>query len=178
MAVQDTKTTVQVKEKNTSVLFGRENYKWMVIGLVIMAIGFFLMAGGKSSDPNVFNDKDVYSTTRITIAPILIIAGLIIENLKDRRTTTDKKSYKPEWQKNFLKIREILNDWDPIGVADSVDDEYDTMNFRTLSVLMNKRDKKEIKEILTNYTKNSMELTVDNATLDRVSEQISKIRLE
>ena len=79
MAVQHTKTTVQVKEKNTSVLFGRENYKWMVIGLVIMAIGFFLMAGGKSSNPNVFNDKDVYSTTRITIAPILIIAGLIIE---------------------------------------------------------------------------------------------------
>jgi hypothetical protein len=37
------------------------------------------MAGGKSSDPNTFNDKDVYSTTRITIAPILIIAGLIIE---------------------------------------------------------------------------------------------------
>ena len=79
MAAQTTKTTIQVKEKNTSVLFGKENYKWMLIGLVIMAIGFFLMAGGKSSDPNVFNDKDVYSTTRITIAPILIIAGLIIE---------------------------------------------------------------------------------------------------
>jgi hypothetical protein len=51
----------------------------MLIGLVVMAIGFFLMAGGKSSNPNVFQDKDVYSTTRITIAPILIIAGLIIE---------------------------------------------------------------------------------------------------
>ena len=61
------------------VLFSKENYKWMLIGLVVMAIGFFLMSGGKSSDPNVFNDKDVYSTTRITIAPILIIAGLIIE---------------------------------------------------------------------------------------------------
>ncbi len=79
MAVQTTKATIQVKEKNTNVLFGRENYKWMLIGLVIMAIGFFLMTGGKNSDPNVFNDKDVYSTTRITIAPILIIAGLIIE---------------------------------------------------------------------------------------------------
>lgn len=51
----------------------------MLIGLVVLAIGFFLMAGGKSSDPNVFQDKDVYSTTRITIAPILIIAGLIME---------------------------------------------------------------------------------------------------
>lgn len=78
---QQKKTTipVHIKETVTNTLFGKENYKWMVIGLVVMAIGFFLMAGGKSSNPNVFQDKDVYSTTRITIAPILIIAGLIIE---------------------------------------------------------------------------------------------------
>ena len=51
----------------------------MLIGLVIMAIGFFLMAGGKSGDPGVFNDSDVYSTRRITIAPILIVGGLVVE---------------------------------------------------------------------------------------------------
>lgn len=62
-----------------NVLFTKENYKWMVIGLVIMALGFFLMAGGKSSNVNVFNDKDVYSPMRITVAPILIIAGLLVE---------------------------------------------------------------------------------------------------
>ena len=73
------KKTTTTKETVTNTLFTKDNYKWMLIGLVVMAIGFFLMAGGKSSDPNVFNDKDVYSTTRITIAPILIIAGLIIE---------------------------------------------------------------------------------------------------
>ena len=72
-------TTTTTKEVVSNTLFGKENYKWMIIGVVVMAIGFFLMAGGKSSDPNVFQDKDVYSTTRITIAPILIIAGLIIE---------------------------------------------------------------------------------------------------
>jgi hypothetical protein len=71
--------TTTTKEKRGPELFQRENYKWMLIGLVVMAIGFVLMAGGKSSNPNVFNDKEVYSTTRITIAPILIIAGLIIE---------------------------------------------------------------------------------------------------
>ena len=60
-------------------LFGRENYMWMLIGLAVLALGFFLMAGGKSSDQKVFNDSDVYSTTRITIAPILIIAGFVIE---------------------------------------------------------------------------------------------------
>ena len=60
-------------------LFGKENYIWMLAGLAVMALGFFLMAGGKSGDPKVFNDSDVYSTTRITIAPLLIVAGLVIE---------------------------------------------------------------------------------------------------
>lgn len=77
---QTKKTTATNENENaTNTLFGRDNYKWMLIGLVVMAIGFFLMAGGKSSDPTVFNDKEVYSQTRITIAPILIIAGFIIE---------------------------------------------------------------------------------------------------
>lgn len=78
-AQKKTTTTTQTKETVGNTLFTKENYKWMLIGLVVLAIGFFLMAGGKSSNPDVFQDKDVYSTTRITIAPILIIGGLIIE---------------------------------------------------------------------------------------------------
>lgn len=68
----------KAKSANTE-LFGKENYMWMLIGAAVLALGFFLMAGGKSTDPNVFNKDDVYSTTRITIAPILIIAGFVIE---------------------------------------------------------------------------------------------------
>jgi hypothetical protein len=64
---------------SSNALFGKENYMWMLIGLAVLALGFFLMAGGKSSDPKVFNTDEVYSTTRITIAPILIIAGFVIE---------------------------------------------------------------------------------------------------
>lgn len=60
-------------------LFSKENYKWMLIGLIVMTIGFFLMAGGKSPDPNVFNDNQIYSFRRITLAPILIVGGLVIE---------------------------------------------------------------------------------------------------
>lgn len=60
-------------------LFGRDNYMWMIIGVVLLALGFFLMAGGKSPDPNVFNDADVYSPMRITVAPILVIAGFLVE---------------------------------------------------------------------------------------------------
>jgi Protein of unknown function (DUF3098) len=60
-------------------LFGKENYKWMIIGLAVAALGMILMAGGKSSNPNEFNPEEVYSTTRITIAPLLIVIGLGIE---------------------------------------------------------------------------------------------------
>lgn len=64
---------------NTNPLFGKDNYMWMLIGLGVIALGFLLMAGGKSSDPKVFNADEVYSATRITIAPLLIVAGFIIE---------------------------------------------------------------------------------------------------
>ena len=60
-------------------LFGKENYIWILAGIEVMLIGILLMAGGKSNDPNVFRKEDVYSTTRITIAPILILLGLAIE---------------------------------------------------------------------------------------------------
>lgn len=71
--------SIQKKQPVTQGLFGKENYLLMLGGLIILAIGFFLMAGGKNADPKVFNDNDVYSTTRITIAPLLIITGFIIE---------------------------------------------------------------------------------------------------
>jgi hypothetical protein len=64
---------------SNNTLFTKDNYVWMLIGIAVMALGFFLMSGGKSTDPKVFDDKEVYSTTRITIAPILIIAGLLLE---------------------------------------------------------------------------------------------------
>ncbi|MCU0389464.1 MAG: DUF3098 domain-containing protein [Chitinophagaceae bacterium] len=51
----------------------------MIAGAVIIALGMILMAGGKSQDPNVFDPKQVYSTTRLTIAPVLIVLGLVLE---------------------------------------------------------------------------------------------------
>ncbi|MBD0333356.1 MAG: DUF3098 domain-containing protein [Chitinophagaceae bacterium] len=74
-AAAEKKTTVN----RTVGLFSKENYLWMLAGVVIMAIGFLLMAGGRSNDPNVFNDNEVYSTRRITIAPIVILIGLAVE---------------------------------------------------------------------------------------------------
>lgn len=60
-------------------LFDRSNLMWMAIGIGVMLLGFLLMAGGRSADPNTFDKNQVYSTVRITIAPIIILAGLAIE---------------------------------------------------------------------------------------------------
>ncbi|MBA2330436.1 MAG: DUF3098 domain-containing protein [Bacteroidota bacterium] len=59
-------------------LFDRENLVWMLAGVAVIILGFILMAGGRSEDPNVFNPDEVYSSRRITLAPIIIILGLII----------------------------------------------------------------------------------------------------
>ncbi len=72
------------KEKDTnkemeSVIFRKENYKWMFIGLGIVFVGFLLMLGGGSDDPNVFNEDELFSFRRITLAPMVIIAGFIVE---------------------------------------------------------------------------------------------------
>ncbi len=68
------------KTTSSSYLFGKENYVWMAVGAIVIAIGMFLMSGGQSNvNPAVFDAKAVYSTTRITIAPIMILVGLVIE---------------------------------------------------------------------------------------------------
>ncbi len=79
--VSPVKTTVPLATKRREVasLFGKENFKWMLIGVAVLILGFLLMAGGGSADPNVFNRDEVYSTRRITIAPIVILIGLAIE---------------------------------------------------------------------------------------------------
>ena len=80
----------ELAARKSSALFGKENYKWMIIGLVVMVIGLLLMIGGKSKDPNVFADSEVYSFRRITLAPILILVGLGLEIFAIFRRT-DKK---------------------------------------------------------------------------------------
>lgn len=67
------------KQKTLPALFTKDNYTWMTIGAVVIVLGMVLMSGGKNENPAVFDTDVVYSTTRITIAPILIVLGLLIE---------------------------------------------------------------------------------------------------
>ena len=60
------------------LLFGKRNYKFMLIGIFFITLGFILMSGGGSDDPNIFNEE-IYSFRRIRLAPMLVIIGFIIE---------------------------------------------------------------------------------------------------
>lgn len=62
----------------TEFVFGKKNYKFMLIGLAIIALGFILMSGGGSDDPNVFN-PEIFSWRRIRLAPGLVLLGFAIE---------------------------------------------------------------------------------------------------
>lgn len=66
------------KKKSGEFIFRRKNYKFMIIGIGFIALGFILMAGGGSDDPNVFN-PEIYSWRRIRLAPTLILIGFAIE---------------------------------------------------------------------------------------------------
>jgi hypothetical protein len=70
------------KQPSASVLpfvFDRTNYIIMVSGVVVILLGFILMSGGGTKDPSVFPKEQIYSFTRITLAPILVMLGFGIE---------------------------------------------------------------------------------------------------
>jgi hypothetical protein len=74
----DTSKKTVDKEITKQFAFERENYKWMLIGIAIIVVGFLLMIGGGSDDPNVFNES-MFNFRRLTLAPLLILAGYVVE---------------------------------------------------------------------------------------------------
>lgn len=66
------------EQSNSNFIFGKRNYKFMLIGLGFIALGFILMSGGGSDDPNVFN-PDIFSFRRIRLAPTLVLIGFGIQ---------------------------------------------------------------------------------------------------
>lgn len=83
------------KKKNTrpenDFLFDRNKYKILIGGLLVTALGFILMVGGGSKDPNQFSDE-IFNFQRITLAPFLVLLGYaiqiygILKKRKDHKT--------------------------------------------------------------------------------------------
>jgi hypothetical protein len=63
--------------KKTGFAFGRENYRILIIGVVVVVIGYLLMIGGGTDNPNEFNADEIFSFRRITLSPIVILAGFV-----------------------------------------------------------------------------------------------------
>lgn len=68
----------EIEKSSPGFALGKENYRLMAIGFAIIVVGFILMAGGGSDDPNVFNPK-IFSFRRITLAPIVLLIGFVFE---------------------------------------------------------------------------------------------------
>jgi len=78
---------------NEHFALSKENYILLLIGFAIIVLGFILMIGGKSDDPTVFNEDEIFSFRRITLAPIVVLIGFVFEIwaiMKKPRSKGDK----------------------------------------------------------------------------------------
>lgn len=72
------KDTVEKVDDQKVMPFGKQNYIIVLIGIALIALGFILMIGGGSNDPDVFNET-MFNFQRLTLAPILVLAGFVVE---------------------------------------------------------------------------------------------------
>jgi hypothetical protein len=66
------------KKKSEDFIFEKKNFQVMLVGIIFIVVGFILMSGGGSDDPNVFN-PEIYNFRRIRLAPTLVLIGFAIQ---------------------------------------------------------------------------------------------------
>lgn len=94
----DKQVTTPQTQLSSGFSLNKINYIIIIAGFVLLVIGFLLVAGGRSHDPNVFN-PDIFSFRRITLAPIILILGFVTEIVAimthfDKPTQTNKNNAK------------------------------------------------------------------------------------
>ncbi len=67
-----------MSDTKESFVFEKKNYVAISIGFALVVLGFLLMSGGKSDDPNIFKGEEVFSSTRITFAPFTVLIGFVV----------------------------------------------------------------------------------------------------
>ena len=70
----DSKNRASSAPGQAEFAFGKENYRILLAGILILILGYALMVGGGSEDPEVFNEE-IFSFRRITLAPIVVLIG-------------------------------------------------------------------------------------------------------
>ncbi len=73
------KNNIPNKENSKlKMTLNKENYKFIILGCLIVVLGFILMSGGGTDDPNEFNEEELFSFRRITLAPFFVILGYVV----------------------------------------------------------------------------------------------------
>ena len=62
-------------EEKSKMVLGKKNYVFIIIGCIVVILGFILMSGGGSENPNVFQEEELFSFRRITLAPFMVMLG-------------------------------------------------------------------------------------------------------
>ena len=65
-------------EEQLEFAFGKQNYLFMIVGVVLIVLGLVFLSGGGSQDPNVFNEA-IFNTQRMIVAPMIMLSGFVLE---------------------------------------------------------------------------------------------------
>ena len=87
---EKSKNMNEIEKDNEKMPFSRDNYIWVLIGLVFLLVGFLLMIGGGSDNPDVFNEE-IFNFRRLTLAPILVLIGFGIQIYAIMKKPKNKK---------------------------------------------------------------------------------------
>ncbi len=119
--------------------------------------------------------KELNGQSRRYFATLWNLAERIVRDLTETKRlieNSDSENLRKKWRQHFDRIREILNEWDPLGVADSVDDEYDSINFAAYSALLQNGNTESVKIAIRKYLKEAMEIDETDEKLNEISEKI------
>lgn len=75
---EQTRRDSVLRTGDREMLYTRQNFILFGIGLALVLLGLAAMTGGEQTDPNVWHSKEIYSPRRITLAPILMVAGFVV----------------------------------------------------------------------------------------------------
>ena len=78
-------------DRNDEMAFDRGNYTFLLAGIAIVVLGYILMSGGGSGDPEVFDANEIFSARRITVAPIVCLIGYVVVIYAIMRKSRDVK---------------------------------------------------------------------------------------
>ncbi|MFZ6664707.1 hypothetical protein [Peijinzhouia sedimentorum] len=119
--------------------------------------------------------KELEGQARTYFSTLWNLADRVLTELKETNRlieNSDSENLHKQWKQHFDRIKEILNEWDPLGVADSVDDEYDSINFAAYSALLQNGDSESVKVAIRKYLNEAMEIEETDEKLKELSEKI------